>query len=68
MMSFGRDATLNRGNTTNPATKKIYVDAIMKQLKIGVRVEKYHYSKSGSKICTLKLSEDYRTLSWRYDD
>ncbi|TNV85668.1 hypothetical protein FGO68_gene15641 [Halteria grandinella] len=68
MMSFGRDATLNRGNTTNPVTKKIYVDAIMKQLKIGVRVEKYHYSKSGSKICTLKLSEDYRTLSWRYDD
>lgn len=68
MMSFGRDAALNRGNTTNPQQRKAYVDSIMKQLKIGLRVEKYHYSKVGSKICTLKLSEDYSTLSWRYDD
>jgi uncharacterized protein YceH (UPF0502 family) len=67
-MSFGRDTTLNRGNSVNHGTIKTYVDSIMKQLKIGIRVEKYHYTKCESKVCTLKLSDDYRTLSWRYDD
>lgn len=40
----------------------------MTLLVIGIRVEKYHYSKKESKVCTLRLSDDYRSLYWYYDD
>lgn len=53
---------------TNPVARKHYVDSILEMLKIGIRVEKFHYSKQGSKVCTLKLSEDFRSIIWEYDD
>ncbi|TNV86047.1 hypothetical protein FGO68_gene10399 [Halteria grandinella] len=52
----------------NPIARKHYVDSILDLLKIGIRVEKFHYSKQGSKVCTLRLSEDFRAIYWEYDD
>ena len=29
---------------------------------------KFHYTKRKNKLCTLRLSEDMRTLYWEYED
>lgn len=53
---------------TKASSSKNYIEEIYNMLRLGIRVEKYHYSKKGSKVCTLRLSNDYRKLIWFYDD
>ena len=35
-------------------------------MKIGIKATKFHYSKKETRECTLRLSEDGKTLFWNY--
>ncbi|TNV87000.1 hypothetical protein FGO68_gene6336 [Halteria grandinella] len=50
------------------ATEDAQLEKNLRQLKVGFKAVKYHYSKKKIKDCTLKVTEDMQYLYWVYDD
>jgi hypothetical protein len=48
--------------TYRPVTLRQSID----KMKLGIKAIKFHYSKKKTRECTLRLSEDAKTLYWNY--